>query len=253
MSSAGFTTFINKLIHPYIFSCISWNEVKKKQCKASQERQLDPGSEPGGENSEDQRELWGRGETQCPYIWVLVSSMSGVCRRWHRRLWDGGKLVASQGRNNTTLLTNSTTINTNTATSTSPPLKTDLQPDSDSWRPVCITQHLQTRLPGISRTCQWNISQTNEKRKHDQSKVAFAMHGVFATNIDHLLNFLVPFWKIIYQMLSAEWCARLCQDWSCRHHWRWSERHLTVLVNNISTWCQERPLYFFVCRLPRDL
>ena len=46
---------------------------KKKQCKASQERQLDPGSEPGGENSEDQRKLWGRGETQGPYIWVLVS------------------------------------------------------------------------------------------------------------------------------------------------------------------------------------
>ena len=43
----------------------------------------------------------------------------GVCRRWHRRLWDGGKLVASQGRNNTALPTNTTTINTNTATSTS--------------------------------------------------------------------------------------------------------------------------------------
>ena len=43
----------------------------------------------------------------------------GVCRRWHRRLWDGGKLVASQGRNNTALSTNTTTINTATATSTS--------------------------------------------------------------------------------------------------------------------------------------
>ena len=50
---------------------------------------------------------------------------------------------------------------------------------------------------------------------------------------------LIPFWKIIYQMLSAEWCARLCQDWRCRHHWGWSERHLTVLVNNFSTWVKK--------------
>ena len=27
----------------------------------------------------------------------VLSLSPGVCRRWHRRLWDGGKLVASQG------------------------------------------------------------------------------------------------------------------------------------------------------------
>ena len=184
----------------------------------------------------------------------------GVCRRWHRRLWDGGKLVASQGRNNTTLLTNSTTINTNTATSNS------VRPNTWSTAQDWFATRFRFLEAGLYHSTPSNKTSryfknvpmkyfANKWKKETWPKQGCicSMHGFFATNIDHLLIFLVPFWKIIYQMLSAEWCARLCQDWSCRHHWRWSERHLTFLVNNIPTWCQELPLYFFVCRLPRDL
>ena len=62
----------------------------------------------------------------------------GVCRRWHRRLWDGGKLVASQGRNNTALLTDTTTIDTNTTNTIALPSQQSPPPSTPTPPPALV-------------------------------------------------------------------------------------------------------------------